>query len=323
MKTIGVLTSGGDSPGMNAAIRSVFKTARNKGLECIGIRRGYQGMIEGDMKLLTSQDVKQIIHLGGTFLNTARSQEFMTEEGRQKAYQNLTKHSIDGLVIIGGDGSFKGAMTLSKECNIPVIGLPGTIDNDIYGTDNTIGYDTALNTAMEAIDKIRDTANSHERLFFVEVMGRDAGFIALSSGIASAALDIFVQESNDDIPNFLENLRKGAEFGKISNIIVVAEGNKENDIYKLADITKEHYPNYDVRISILGHIQRGGSPTCSDRVLASRLGVAAVEGLIDGKRSVMAGLKANKVVYTPFEDAIKKRNHLDADLLKVANILSI
>lgn len=323
MKTIGVLTSGGDSPGMNAAIRSVFKTARNKGLECIGIRRGYQGMIEGDMKLLTSQDVKQIIHLGGTFLNTARSQEFMTEEGRKKAYQNLTKHAIDGLVIIGGDGSFKGAMTLSKECNIPVIGLPGTIDNDIYGTDNTIGYDTALNTAMEAIDKIRDTANSHERLFFVEVMGRDAGFIALSSGIASAALDIFVQESNDDIPNFLENLRKGAEFGKISNIIVVAEGNKENDIYKLADITKEHYPNYDVRISILGHIQRGGSPTCSDRVLASRLGVAAVEGLIDGKRSVMAGLKANKVVYTPFEDAIKKRNHLDADLLKVANILSI
>lgn len=323
MKIIGVLTSGGDSPGMNAALRSVFKTARNHGIECIAIHRGYQGMIENDMHLMTGLDVKKIIHLGGTIIQTARSQDFMTEKGRSKAYENLLKHKIDGLVIIGGDGSFRGALKLTEECNIPTIGIPGTIDNDIYGTDNTIGYDTALNTVMEAIDKIRDTANSHDRLFFVEVMGRDAGFIALSSGIASAALDIFVPESKDDIPSFIENLKKGAEHGKISNIIVVSEGNKENDIHKLAEITKEHFPHYEIRVSILGHIQRGGSPSCSDRILASRLGVAAVEGLIEGKRSVMAGIKANTVVYTPFEEAIKKRNTLDADLLRVSTILSI
>lgn len=320
---IGVLTSGGDSPGMNAAIRSVFKTCKHYDIECFGIRRGYQGLIENDIFELKPSDVKQIIHLGGTILKSARSKEFMTLEGRQKAFKNLELNGINGLVVIGGDGTFTGAMHFEKEFGIPVIGAPGTIDNDIYGTDSTIGYDTALNTAMEAIDKLRDTASSHERLFFVEVMGRDAGYIALNSGIASGAIEILIPETKYNIDLFFENLKKGAENGKISNIVVVAEGEKDTTIYELAEATKKAFPLYEPKITILGHIQRGGSPTCSDRVIASRMGVAAVEGLLEGKSSVMAGIKANQIVYTFFDEAVKKREQLEPHLLKTTSILAI
>jgi 6-phosphofructokinase 1 len=320
---VGLLTSGGDSPGMNAAIRSVVKTCIHYDIECFGIRRGYQGLIENDIFKLKSKDVKQIIQLGGTVIKTARSEAFRTAEGRKLAYQNAQKHALEALVVIGGDGSFTGASIFGKEYNIKTIGLPGTIDNDIYGTDNTIGFDTALNTVMEAIDKIRDTASSHERLFFVEVMGRDAGFIALNSGIASGAIEILVPETKYNLESFFKNIEKGAKHGKISNIVVVSEGEKETNIYELAKRTKERFPHYETRISILGHIQRGGSPTCADRVLASRLGVAAIEGLLEGQNAVMAGIKANQVHYTPFEEAIQKRNELDAHLLKTATILAI
>lgn len=319
---IGVLTSGGDSPGMNAAIRAVFKTCTAYGIACYGIRRGYQGLIENDIFEMQALDVKQIIHLGGTILLSARSKDFLDYEGRAKAYQNLKNHNIDALITIGGDGTFTGAMIFEKEFGIPIIGIPGTIDNDIFGTDNTIGYDTALNTVMEAVDKIRDTANSHQRLFFVEVMGRDAGFIALNSGIAAGAIEILIPETKYDMDEFFTNIEKGAIKGKISNIVIVAEGEKSTNIYELADATKKRFPDYEVRISILGHIQRGGSPSCADRVLASRLGVAAIDGLLEGKSSVMAGIKANQVVYTPFVDAIKKHNELEPHLIKTSNILA-
>lgn len=319
---IGVLTSGGDSPGMNAAIRAVFKTCAAYGIACYGIRRGYQGLIENDIFEMQALDVKQIIHLGGTILLSARSKDFLDYEGRAKAYQNLKNHNIDALITIGGDGTFTGAMIFEKEFGIPIIGIPGTIDNDIFGTDNTIGYDTALNTVMEAVDKIRDTANSHQRLFFVEVMGRDAGFIALNSGIAAGAIEILIPETKYDMDEFFTNIEKGAIKGKISNIVIVAEGEKSTNIYELADATKKRFPDYEVRISILGHIQRGGSPSCADRVLASRLGVAAIDGLLEGKSSVMAGIKANQVVYTPFVDAIKKHNELEPHLIKTSNILA-
>jgi 6-phosphofructokinase 1 len=320
---VGVLTSGGDSPGMNAAIRSVFKTCKHHNIECFGIRRGYQGLIENDIFELKPSDVKQIIHLGGTIIKSARSKDFMTFEGRQKAFHNLELNQIDALVVIGGDGTFTGAIHFETEFGIPIIGVPGTIDNDIYGTDSTIGYDTALNTAMEAIDKLRDTATSHERLFFVEVMGRDAGYIALNSGIASGAIEILIPETKYNIDLFFENLKKGAENGKISNIVVVAEGEKDTTIYELAEATKKAFPLYEPKITILGHIQRGGSPTCSDRVIASRMGVAAVEGLLEGKSSVMAGIKANQIVYTLFEEAVKKREQLEPHLIKTASILAI
>ncbi|MBL7788727.1 MAG: 6-phosphofructokinase [Chitinophagales bacterium] len=319
---IGVLTSGGDSPGMNAAIRAVFKTCAAYGIACYGIRRGYQGLIENDIFEMQALDVKQIIHLGGTILLSARSKDFLDYEGRAKAYQNLKNHNIDALITIGGDGTFTGAMIFEKEFGIPIIGIPGTIDNDIFGTDNTIGYDTALNTVMEAVDKIRDTANSHQRLFFVEVMGRDAGFIALNSGIAAGAIEILIPETKYDMDEFFTNIEKGAIKGKISNIVIVAEGEKSTNIYELAEATKKRFPDYEVRISILGHIQRGGSPSCADRVLASRLGVAAIDGLLEGKSSVMAGIKANQVVYTPFVDAIKKHNELEPHLIKTSNILA-
>lgn len=319
---IGVLTSGGDSPGMNAAIRAVFKTCAAYGIACYGIRRGYQGLIENDIFEMQALDVKQIIHLGGTILLSARSKDFLDYEGRSKAFQNLKNHNIDALITIGGDGTFTGAMIFEKEFGIPIIGIPGTIDNDIFGTDNTIGYDTALNTVMEAVDKIRDTANSHQRLFFVEVMGRDAGFIALNSGIAAGAIEILIPEIKYDMDEFFTNIEKGAIKGKISNIVIVAEGEKSTNIYELAEATKKRFPDYEVRISILGHIQRGGSPSCADRVLASRLGVAAIDGLLEGKSSVMAGIKANQVVYTPFVDAIKKHNELEPHLIKTSNILA-
>ncbi len=323
MKRIGVLTSGGDSPGMNAAIRAVVRACKYYNLESIGIRQGYEGLIQNDVQLLGPRSVKNIINQGGTILKTARSEEFRTEAGRKKAFQNIQKNKIDGLIVIGGDGSFKGANILHQEYNLPFIGVPGTIDNDIFGTDFTIGYDTALNTVVEAVDKLRDTATSHDRVFFVEVMGRDAGFIALNSGIASGAQDILIPEKKDHINELIQSLELSAKSGKKSSIVVVAEGEKLGGVFELANQVKARHPEYDIRVTVLGHIQRGGSPSCQDRVLASRLGIAAVEALMDGKTNVMTGLRSNKVVYTPIEEAIRKHNSIDDELLKVAKILAI
>jgi len=322
-KKIGVLTSGGDSPGMNAAIRAVVRTSHYYDVECVGIREGYNGMIAGDFLPLGPRDVAHIINLGGTILRTSRSSEFMTKEGRQRAYQSLKNHQIDGLICIGGDGTFTGAQVFSQEFDLPIIGVPGTIDNDIYGTDATIGFDTALNTAIEAIDKIRDTATSHSRVFFVEVMGRDAGFIALHSGIASGALDILIPEKKDSLDDLFAVFEKAKLMGKKSNIVVVAEGEELANVYDLAKMTKMKFPYYETRVVVLGHIQRGGSPTCGDRVLASKLGYGAVLGLLEGKTGVMVGVKANHIVYTPIEEAIKKRNEIDKELLKIVEVLSM
>ncbi len=322
IKKIGVLTSGGDSPGMNAAIRAVVRACYYYGIECCGIRMGYDGLIKGYVVELGPRSVRNLINRGGTDLKTARSEEFRTPEGRAKAAEVVKKYNIDALVVIGGDGSFTGGMTFQKEQGIPFIGIPGTIDNDIFGTDATLGYDTALNTVVEAIDKIRDTATSHNRVFFVEVMGRDAGFIALNSGIASGALDILIPEQKDSIEDLFNAFESAREKGKISSIVVVAEGEKLGGVYDLAKFTQMKYPEFDVRVTVLGHIQRGGSPTVADRVLASRLGVAAVEGLMIGKSNVMAGMLSSKIVYTPIEEAIKKHNEIDQELIKVADILS-
>lgn len=323
VKKIAVLTSGGDSPGMNAALRAVVRTANYYNIECYGVREGYNGLINDDFLKMGPRSVKNIINQGGTILKSARSVEFRTPEGRQKAYNNCVKHGVDALVCIGGDGTFTGAKIFYEEFGIRVIGVPGTIDNDIFGTDNTIGYDTALNTAMEAIDKVRDTATSHNRVFFVEVMGRDAGFIALNSGLATGALDILIPEKKDSMEDLFANFRKAEKTGKASSIVVVAEGEKLGSIYDLADQTKKEFPEYDIRVTILGHIQRGGSPSCADRVLASRLGYGAVVGLMEGKTNVMAGMRSNDMVYTPIEDAIKKHNEINKDLLLISEILAI
>lgn len=323
VKKIAVLTSGGDSPGMNAALRAVVRTANYYHIECYGVREGYNGLIHDDFLKMGPRSVKNIINQGGTILKSARSLEFKTKEGRQKAYDNCVKHDIDALVCIGGDGTFTGAKIFNEEFGIRVIGVPGTIDNDIFGTDNTIGYDTALNTAMEAIDKIRDTATSHNRVFFVEVMGRDAGFIALNSGLATGALDILIPEKKDSMSDLFANFRKAEKTGKASSIVVVAEGEKLGNIYDLAKETKEEFPDYDIRVTILGHIQRGGSPSCADRVLASRLGYGAVVGLMEGRTNVMAGMRSNDLVYTPIEEAIKKHNEINKDLLLISEILAI
>lgn len=323
VKKIAVLTSGGDSPGMNAALRAVVRTANYYHIECYGVREGYNGLIHGDFLKMGPRSVKNIINQGGTILKSARSMEFKTKEGRQKAYDNCVKHGVDALVCIGGDGTFTGAKIFNEEFGIRVIGVPGTIDNDIFGTDNTIGYDTALNTAMEAIDKIRDTATSHNRVFFVEVMGRDAGFIALNSGLATGALDILIPEKKDSMSDLFANFRKAEKTGKASSIVVVAEGEKLGNIYDLAKETKEEFPDYDIRVTILGHIQRGGSPSCADRVLASRLGYGAVIGLMEGRTNVMAGMRSNDLVYTPIEEAIKKHNEINKDLLLISEILAI
>ncbi|TCP26892.1 6-phosphofructokinase [Tenacibaculum skagerrakense] len=323
IKKIAVMTSGGDSPGMNAAIRSVVRACAYYRTECVGIYRGYQGMIEGDFINMSARSVNNIIHKGGTILKSARSKEFMTKEGRQKAYENLKEHEIDGLVVIGGDGSFTGGVVFNSEYNFPVIGIPGTIDNDIYGTSHTLGYDTALNTAMEAIDKIRDTASSHNRLFFVEVMGRDAGFIALNAGVGAGAEEILVPEEDLGLERMLESLQKSRRSGKSSSIVVVAEGDKSGkNVYQLANYVEENMPEYEVRVSVLGHMQRGGSPSCFDRVLASRLGVKAVEFLIDGKSNLMVGLQDNKVVATDLEKAIKGQHSIDKELLRVSDIMT-
>lgn len=323
LKRIGVMTSGGDAPGMNAALRAVVRTCVYHNIKCTGIRSGYQGLIENDMIELGARSVNNIINRGGTILKTARSEEFKTPEGRKKAFENLKKNEIDALVIIGGDGSFTGGLVFNQEFNVPFIGVPGTIDNDIFGTDFTIGYDTALNTAVECLDKIRDTATSHNRVFFVEVMGRDAGFIALNSGIAAGAQDILIPEQKDSLDELFNTLEASQKRGKTSSIIVVAEGEKLGGIYDLAAATKMKFRNYDIRVTILGHIQRGGNPTCFDRVLASRLGLAAVEGLLEGKSAVMAGIRGNEVVFTPIEEAIKKHNEIDKDLIRVSEILAI
>ena len=323
IKKIGVMTSGGDSPGMNAAIRSVVRTCAYYKIECFGIYRGYQGMIEDDFISLDARSVKGIINRGGTFLKSARSKEFMTPEGRKKAYDNLIKNNIDGLVLIGGDGTFTGGVVFNKEYNFPIIGIPGTIDNDIFGTSHTLGYDTALNTTVEAIDKIRDTASSHNRLFFIEVMGRDAGFIALNAGIGAGAEEILIPEEDIGLDRLLDSLERSRKSGKSSSIVVVAEGDKTGkNVFELAEYVEENLPEYDVRVSVLGHMQRGGSPSCFDRVLASRLGVKAVELLLDNKSNLMVGLLDNKVAATDLEEAITGGHEINKELLRVAEIMS-
>lgn len=324
IKKVGVLTSGGDSPGMNAAIRAVVRTCAYYNIECAGIYRGYQGMIEGDFKEMGPRSVNNIINKGGTILKSARSKEFMTEEGRKKAHDNLKKNGIDALVVIGGNGSFTGALVFNKEYGFPVIGIPGTIDNDIYGTSHTLGYDTALNTVVEVIDKIRDTASSHNRLFFVEVMGRDAGHIALNAGIGAGAEEILIPEEDMGLDRLLDSLRKSKASGKSSSIVVIAEGDKiGKNAFELKDYVEENMPEYDVRVSILGHMQRGGSPTCFDRVLASRLGVKAVETLLEGQSNYMVGLLKDEILLTPLENAVKGKSQIDSELIKVSDIVSI
>lgn len=317
------MTSGGDSPGMNAAIRSVVRTCAYYKKECVGIYRGYQGMIEGDFIELKARSVNNIINKGGTILKTARSKDFMTVEGRKKAFEHLKNKEIDALVVIGGDGSFTGAMVFNNEFSFPIIGIPGTIDNDIFGTSHTLGYDTALNTAVEAIDKIRDTASSHNRLFFVEVMGRDAGFIALNAGVGAGAEEILIPEENLGLERMLESLKRSKYSGKSSSIVVVAEGDKSGkNVYELAKYVEENLPEYEVRVSILGHMQRGGSPSCFDRVLASRLGVKAVELLLENKTNLMVGLKDNEIITTELSEAIKGGHIIDKELLRVSDIMS-
>jgi len=321
---VAVMTSGGDSPGMNAAVRAVVRACIYNNIECMGILRGYQGLIENDLISLNSRSVQNTISRGGTFLQSARSTEFRTPEGRVKAFENFKANNLDALVVIGGDGSFTGGMIFNKEHGVPVVGIPGTIDNDIYGTQYTLGYDTALNTVVEAIDKIRDTASSHNRLFFVEVMGRDAGFIALNAGIGAGAEEILIPEENLGIERMVESLQKSKASGKTSSIVVVAEGDKTGkSVFELADYVEENMPEYDVRVSVLGHMQRGGSPSCFDRVLAGRLGVKAVELLIEGKSNVMVGINNNKITATDLEKAVKLHHNINKELLKVADILSI
>ena len=322
IKKIAVMTSGGDAPGMNAAIRAVTRAAIYNNIEVYGIRRGYEGMIDGDIVRLLSSDVSGIIQKGGTILKTARSARFRTPEGRKIAYENLDKFEIDGVVVIGGDGSFTGASILSQEHDIPVIGIPGTIDNDLYGTDYTIGYDTALNTVIDAVDKIRDTASSHNRIFFVEVMGRDAGFVALEGGIATGAEVIMIPEVKNQLVELRDFLSKRAKSNK-SSIILVAEGDDEGNAMEIAEKVQPEFPQFDIRITILGHIQRGGSPSCYDRVSASRMGVAAVEALLDDQKSIMVGLSHGQIVHVPLNKTVKMHKGVPKSLLDVAHILAI
>jgi len=322
IKKIGVYTSGGDAPGMNAAIRAVVRTALYHELQVAGIRRGYEGMISGDIVDMDRKSVANIIQRGGTILKTARSDQFRTPEGRKKAYEQLKKNNIDALIGIGGDGTFTGARIFSQEHDIPVMGLAGTIDNDLQGTDFTIGYDTAINTVIEAVDKIRDTAESHDRLFIVEVMGRDCGLIALRTGIAAGAEAILIPESKTDLNALYERLEHSRK-DKSSKIVMVAESGEAGDAFEIGRQIKERFPQYDTRISILGHIQRGGSPSCMDRVLASRVGVAAVEALIAGRRNEMVGVIHGDIAYTPFEHAIKHNLEINPDMLKIVQILSL
>ncbi len=324
IKRIGVMTSGGDAPGMNAALRAVVRACSYYNVECLGFYRGYQGIIEGDYISLSARSVKNIVGKGGTILKSARSKEFRTKEGRKKAYDNLLEANIDGLILIGGDGTFTGGVVFSKEYDIPFIAIPGTIDNDIAGTNYTIGYDTALNTVVDAIDKIRDTASSHNRLFFVEVMGRDAGFIALNAGVGAGAEEILIPEEDLGLERLLESLKRSKRSGKSSSIVVVSEGDKiGKNVFELAEFVTDNLPEYEARVSVLGHMQRGGNPSCFDRVLASRFGVKAVECLLDGNSHKMVGLINNKIVTTGIEDAIKRKHKINKELIRISDILSI
>ncbi len=323
IKCIGVLTSGGDSPGMNAAIRAVTRSAIYHGIRVKGIYRGYRGLITGEIKDFETQDVSNIIQRGGTILKTARCPEFMTEQGRRKAYETLQAHAIDALVVIGGDGSLTGARLLAEEYNLPIVGLPGTIDNDLSGTDLTIGYDTALNTIVEAVDKIRDTASSHERLFFIEVMGREAGFLALNGAIASGAEAAIIPEYAVAKDQLAETISNGFRKTKNSSIVLVSESEVTGGAMGVAERVRKEYPEFDVRVVILGHIQRGGTPSASDRILASRMGVAAIDALLEGQRNVMIGIDDDEIVYVPFSKAIKKNKPIDEELVKGLHILSI
>ncbi len=323
IKRIAVYTSGGDAPGMNAALRAVVRTASFNDLHVYGIKGGYEGMVDGNLARLEVRDVGNIIHRGGTILKTARSERFRTPEGRKSAYEALLAFDIDACIAIGGDGTFTGADIFSKEYKIPIIGVPGTIDNDLYGTDYTIGFDTAVNTAIDAADKIRDTADSHNRLFFVEVMGRHSGFIALNTGIGSGAASVMIPEVEATLEGLIETLRKGAKRKKLFSLVIVAEGNRYGGAAEIAKKVQEAFNYYDTKVTIIGHLQRGGSPTAMDRVLASRLGFGAVEGLINGEKNVMVGIMNNKVCYTPFEEAISKAKTPDKDLIRMAEILAI
>ncbi|MCC9134814.1 6-phosphofructokinase [Pontibacter silvestris] len=323
MKRIGVYTSGGDAPGMNACLRAVVRTAVYHGLEVYGIKRGYNGMINGEIFKMESSSVSNIVQLGGTMLKSARSKEFMTKEGRQKAYDQLQKFGIEGLVAIGGNGTFTGAKLFFEEYGIPTLGAPGTIDNDLYGTDYTIGYDTAVNTALDAIDKIRDTADSHERVFFIEVMGRDSGYIAVPCAIGGGAEIVMIPEAKVTIESIIDTLRAGWNRMKTSSIIIIAEGEIEGGATKVATKVMEALPQMDARVSIIGHVQRGGSPTAFDRLLASRLGIACVVGLIEGKKNMMAGTINSSLVYTPFEETITKKKGLSPNFTQMVEMLSI
>ncbi|SFF51347.1 6-phosphofructokinase [Thermoflexibacter ruber] len=323
MKNIAVFTSGGDAPGMNACIRAVVRAGIYYGLNVYGIVRGYAGMISGDIRKLESHSVSNIIQRGGTILKSARCEEFKTKEGRAKAYEQIRKHEIDGLVAIGGNGTFTGAQIFYEEYGIPTVGAPGTIDNDLYGTDYTIGFDTAVNTALDAIDKIRDTADSHDRVFFIEVMGRDSGYIALRSGIGGGAELVMIPERPNSIERVIETLRSGKFNSKTSSIVIVAEGEQIGNANSVAHQVRQELSELDIRVTTLGHIQRGGSPTALDRIIASRMGVAAVEGLLEGKKNVMAGIINNEIIYTPFIDTITKKKPLLQDLLRMLPILRI
>ena len=323
IKTIGVLTSGGDAPGMNAAIRAVTRAGICKGFKVKGIYRGYDGLINNEIVDFTTENVSGIIMSGGTILKTARCDEFKTPEGRKKAYDNLLKNEIDALVVIGGNGSLSGAMVFAQEYDVCCIGLPGTIDNDLYGTDSTIGYDTTLNTIVECVDRIRDTAQSHERIFFIEVMGRDAGFLALNGAIASGAEAAIIPEFSTEVDQLEEFIKNGFRKSKNSSIVIVAESELTGGAMHFAERVKNEYPQYDVRVTILGHLQRGGSPTAHDRILASRLGAAAIDAIMDGQRNVMVGIEHDEVVYVPFTKAIKNDKPIKKDLVNVLRELSI
>lgn len=323
IKCIGILTSGGDAPGMNAAIRAVTRSAIYNGLAVKGIYRGYKGLITGEIQEFKTQNVSNIIQQGGTILKTARCQEFKTPEGRKIAYETMQREGIDALIIIGGDGSLTGARLLAQEFDVPCIGLPGTIDNDLYGTDTTIGYDTALNTILDAVDKIRDTATSHERLFFVEVMGRDAGFLALNGAIAAGAEAAIIPEFNTEVDQLEEFIKNGFRKSKSSSIVLVAESEITGGAMHYAERVKNEYPQYDVRVTILGHLQRGGKPTAHDRIIASRMGVASIQALMEGQRNVMIGIENDEIVYVPFTKAIKNDKPIDRELVNVLHELSI
>lgn len=323
IKCIGILTSGGDAPGMNAAIRAVTRSAIYNGLAVKGIFRGYKGLITGEIQEFKTQNVSNIIQQGGTILKTARCQEFKTPEGRKIAYETMQREGIDALIVIGGDGSLTGARLLAQEFDVPCIGLPGTIDNDLYGTDTTIGYDTALNTILDAVDKIRDTATSHERLFFVEVMGRDAGFLALNGAIAAGAEAAIIPEFNTEVDQLEEFIKNGFRKSKSSSIVLVAESEITGGAMHYAERVKNEYPQYDVRVTILGHLQRGGKPTAHDRIIASRMGVASIQALMEGQRNVMIGIENDEIVYVPFTKAIKNDKPIDRELVNVLHELSI